>query len=343
MTTHTILHQDNGTDWSLFHGDCVALATSVPDNSVDLSVYSPPFSSLYIYGDSVADMGNTEDDGQFLDQYQFLVREKFRATRPGRISAVHIKDLVYYQNSSTDGSSGLRPLSDEVTRIHLEEGWKLQCRITIWRDPVLERSKTNAHGLLWKTFQADASFCRVGMPEYLMIYRKWPRTELEVALQNPVIHTKRDAPLETWQELASPVWPAQGADWLEGKPWPPVWNYAGPIEPGVRSSGGQSGGGDLDLKSTDTLNVQLARDPAAEKHLCPMPLNITRRAIIMYTNRGDIVWSPFAGVGSEGVSALRLARRFFGTELNPVYYRAAVNHLRAAAKEGEQADLFSIA
>lgn len=342
MTDLTVMNQTSGDDWNLYHGDCVALATQIPDNSVDLTVYSPPFSSLYIYGDSEADMGNTDSDAQFLEQYRYLVREKYRATRPGRISAVHIKDLVYYQGSSGDGSAGIRPLSDEVTRVHLEEGWKLACRITIWRDPVLERSKTNAHGLLWKTFQSDASLCRVGMPEYLLIFRKWPHTDQEAEQQRPVIHTKQDVPLERWQELASPVWPVGTEDWLDGKPLPPVWNYAGQLDPEKGPTRGQSGGGDLDLKATETLNVQQARDPSAEKHLCPMPLNITRRAIVLYSNPDEVVWSPFTGIGSEGVQALRLGRRFIGTELNPTYYGYAAGHLQSASREGQQNDLFAV-
>ncbi len=332
-----VLNQASGKAWSLYHGDCVALATAVPDNSVDFSTYSPPFSSLYIYGDSEADMGNTDGDAEFLEQYRFLVREKLRATRPGRLSAVHIKDLVYYQGSSEDGSSGIRPLSDQVTALHLEEGWKLQCRITIWRDPVLERSKTNAHGLLYKTFRGDASFCRVGMPEYLLVFRKWPKNEAEAEMQKPIIHERDLFPLPVWQELASPVWPAAAT----------VWNYDGAIDivtdnQGVhaKSSGGRSGGGDMDLRSTDVLNVKQAADPNAERHLCPMPLNITTRAISLWSNAGDNVWSPFAGIGSEGVAALRMDRLFFGTELNPNYYESAIKHLDAASKEGTQLSIF---
>lgn len=334
MNTPNILDQHHADDYSVYHGDCVALATSVPDNTIDLSVYSPPFSSLYIYGDSEADMGNTETDAEFLEQYRFLVREKHRATRPGRLSAVHIKDLVYYMGSSSDGTSGIRPLSDEVTRIHLEEGWNLHCRITIWRDPVLERAKTNAHGLLYKTFKSDASICRVGMPEYLLVFRKWPKTEQETALQRPIKHDPAACPLPIWQELASPIWnQAEHPDDMSLVIPATCWNY----QPG------QSGRGDLDLRSTDTLNVKQAQDDKAERHLCPMPLNITDRAITLWSNSGDAVWSPFMGIGSEGVAALRKSRRFIGSELNPNYYQAALGHLAAASRNGVQQDLFALA
>lgn len=337
--TMTVLDQVHGENWSAYHGDCLALATQIPDNSVDITVYSPPFSSLYIYSESEADMGNTENDDEFLEQYGFLVKEKLRATRPGRLSCVHIKDMVYYQGSSVDGASGIRPLSDRITEAHLKAGWNLQCRITIWRDPVLERSKTNAHGLLYKTFRGDASFCRVGMPEYLLVFRKWPKTDEEVALQRPVVHHKDNFQLPIWQELASPIWPAAATCWNYGGPIKTEFDGSGYLR--ATSTGGQSGGGDMDLKATNTLNVQQSRDPSAEKHLCPMPLNITNRAVVLWSNPGDVLWTPFGGIGSEGVQALRMGRKVILTELNPTYFMAAVGHLTSAACEGQQQDIFA--
>lgn len=258
------------------------------------------------------------------------MRELHRVVRPGRLVAIHVKDLVYYQNSSEDGSAGLRAFSDGCTRVHVEEGFSFHCRISIYRDPVLERAKTNAHGLLWKTFQSDASFCRVGMPEYLMVYRKWARPG-EDADVRPVLHPRDRVPLERWQDLASPVWCAHGdemADKSLGYPWPLVWNMTEP------------GRGDNGLPSTDVLNVEAARDEKAEKHLCPMPLNITGRAIELWTNEGDVVFSPFGGIGSEGVAALRAGRRFIGTELHPSYWRQGVKFLEEAERTGRATSLF---
>lgn len=305
-----VLDQYTGRNFSAFNADCVTFARGLPDNSVDMTVYSPPFSSLYVYSESVADMGNVESDEEFIEQYRFLVREKFRITRPGRLTAIHVKDLVYYQNASEDGSSGLRPFSDMCTRVHLDEGWTFHCRVTIFRDPVLERAKTNAHGLLWKTFQKDASFCRVGMPEYLLVFRKWAKPGEDVS---PVTHPRESVPLEVWQDLASPVW-----NWRDG----------------------QSGQGDWDMPATDVLNVKVAKDEKAEKHLCPMPLNITSRALRLWSNPGDVIFSPFMGIGSEGVAALRMGRRFIGTELHPNYYQQAIKFIEAAAKNQDTADLF---
>lgn len=310
-----VIDQAHGEGYAWYNADCVDFVAGLPDNCVDFSVYSPPFSSLYIYSESAFDMGNVADDAEFIERYRYLVREKLRVTRPGRLSAIHVKDLVYYQNSSERGDAGLRPFSDQCTQVHIEEGWTFHCRLTIWRDPVLERSKTNAHGLLWKTFQKDASFCRVGMPEYLLVFRKWAQPGDE-ALVRPVEHPKqgRYETVAPWQDLASPV-----------------WNYRP----------GQSGNGDYDLPATDVLNVKMAADPDAEKHLCPMPLNITRRALDLWTNEGDTVLSPFGGIGSEGVACIGRQRRFIGTELHPIYWRQGANNLRAATPDMD--DLFASA
>ncbi len=308
-----VMDDASGNDWHLYNSDCVKFAQELPDNSVDFMVYSPPFSSLYVYSESEADMGNVDSDEEFIEQYRFLVREKLRVLRPGRLTAIHVKDLVFYQNSSDDGSSGLRPFSDMCTRLHLEEGFTFHCRVTIFRDPVLERAKTNAHGLLWKTFQKDASFCRVGMPEYVLVFRKWAKPG-EEDLVKPVVHPKSEVPLEVWQELAAPI-----------------WNYRP----------GQSGQGDYDMPATNVLNVKCARDDKAEKHLCPMPLNITKRALKLWTNAGDVVFSPFAGVGSEGVASLEMGRKFIGTELHPSYFQQAIKNLTQASKIGVQSDLFA--
>jgi hypothetical protein len=289
--TKHVVDQRHGRSWSAYQADCVPLAMGMPADSVHLSVYSPPFSSLYIYSESAADMGNVPSDEAFFEQYRFLTREMFRITKPGRISAVHVKDLVYYQNESRFGrqSAGLRDFSGDVIRCHQAAGWDFHCRITIWRDPVREMQKTKAHGLLWKTLRADSTFSRVGNPEYLLIFRKWAN---ELEQPEPVEHTKKEFPVGLWQQWASPVW--------------------------------------MDTRETDVLNVKIARDEKDEKHLCPMPLDLTTRALVLYSNPGDVVFSPFMGVGSEGFAALKNRRRFIGTELHPNYYGQACRYLEEA-------------
>lgn len=313
----TILNQQMGEGWTLAHGDCIEAIRDIPDNSIDLSVYSPPFSSLYIYSESERDMGNVDGDEQFMAFYAMLIREKLRVTRPGRLSAIHVKDLVYYQGSSERGDAGIRPFSDMCVAEHIAAGWSFHCRITIWRDPVLERGKTNAHGLLRKTRRADSTFVRVGMPEYLLVFRKWALTDADKALARPVVNP--DYPTELWQQEASPVWDGET-----------IWNYAL----------GQSAKGDFDLPATDVLNVKAAKDADAEKHLCPMPLNISGRAIHVWSASGDVVLSPFAGIGSEGWSALLSGRKFVGIELNPRYFEYACRNLADAEAQSSVGTLF---
>lgn len=300
-----VIDQAGGKNWSAFNADCVPFAQGLPDGSIDFSVYSPPFSSLYIYSESVSDMGNCANDAEFFEQYRYLVREKFRVTRPGRLTAIHVKDLVYYQNSSARGTSGLRPFSDQCTQVHIEEGWDFHSRVMIWRDPVREMQKTKAHGLLWKTLRADSTFSRMGLPEYLLVFRKWAKDGEDV---RPVTHTKESFPVAEWQDYASPV-----------------WNFTR-----------------QDMPETDVLNVKVARSDKDEKHLCPMPLNITRRALRMWSNPGDVVFSPFAGIGSEGVVCMEEGRKFIGTELNPAYWRQSVKNIGSAEDSGSSGDLFSL-
>jgi DNA modification methylase len=160
------------------------------------------------------------------------------------------------------------------------------------------------------------------MPEYLLVFRKWAK-DGEEHLIRPVTHPKTKVPLECWQELASQLWPDT---------YSYGWNY----------SRFQSGKGDRDLRSTDVLNVACARDEKAERHLCPMPLNITHRALQLWSNDGDVCFSPFGGVGSEGVASLRIGRKFIGVELNPSYYAQAIKNLKAEESSGIQMSIFDV-
>lgn len=290
------LGEVHGDSFAAYRGDCVDVVRQLPDASVGLSVFSPPFSGLYIYNDSVADMGNCANDGEFFEHYRFLAHELFRVTKPGRICAVHCKDLVYYKTQR--GTAGLRDFPGELIRAHIEAGFDFHSRVTVWRDPVREMTKTKAHGLLYKQLRADSTFSRQGLPEYFVVFRKWAAEGEE---PDPVTHTHETFPLPQWQSYASPVW--------------------------------------MDTRETDVLNAQ--RDPADEKHICPMPLDLTRRIVTLYSNPGDVVLSPFMGIGSEGVVALKQRRKFVGVELKESYWRQACRHLGAA--EAGAVDLFDAA
>lgn len=298
--TKTILDQATGKNWTAIHGDCIEAMRDLPSNSIDFSVYSPPFSSLYIYSESVRDMGNVSGDEEFHATYLHAVREKFRVTKPGRLTAIHVKDLVYYSNSSSNGDRGLRDFTGDCIRTHQAAGWSYHSRTTIWRCPVREMTKAKPDGLLFKNFRTDAARVRQGLPEYLITFRKWAEGMDDVP---PIVHDPAQFPLETWQSWASPVW--------------------------------------MDTRETDVLNVKVARDEEAEKHLCPMPLDITKRAIALWSNPKDTVLSPFMGIGSEGYAALQLGRRFVGIELKESYYRQAVKYIGEAEEQLDAPSLFS--
>lgn len=277
----------HGDGWTIYNGDCVDVTRQLPDNCIGFSLYSPPFSNLYTYSDSMNDMGNCEDDGEFLRHYGFLVTELYRVLKPGRLVAVHCKDLVNYKGR--DGMAGLRDFPGELIRVHQSAGFAFHSRVTIWKDPVVEQQRTKAHGLLYCQLRKDSTFSRQGLAEYVLVFRK---PAIEGDSVEPVTHTKSDFPLDQWQKWASPVW--------------------------------------MDIDQTNVLNVSQARDDRDEKHMCPLQLDVIERAVGLWSNPGDVVFSPFAGVGSEGHGALRFGRKFVGIELKPSYFRLACKNLDSA-------------
>lgn len=286
-----------GDDWQLFQGDCVEVMRQLPPSSVDFAVYSPPFSNLYCYGDSERDMGNSVDDAQFLKHYRFMVDELYRVLRPGRLAAVHCKDLVNYKGR--DGMAGLRDFPGDLIRVHMAAGFAYHSKVTIWKCPVTEMTRTKAHGLLYKQLRADSSFSRQGLAEYVITVRKWSDGGAnDNELVQPVTHTREEFPLAQWQQWASPVW--------------------------------------MDVDDMDVLNVRQARDSKDEKHMCPLALPIIERCVGLWSNPGDVVLSPFAGIGSEGWQALKMKRRFVGVELKDTYFAHARRNLEEATRSAGQ-------
>lgn len=280
MATIRCMNENHGDSFAAYHGDCVSIVSQMPDASIDFSIYSPPFGSLFVYSESVADMGNSTDE-QFADHYAFLVREKLRVTKPGRLTAVHCSDLP--MTKWKDGAVGIKDFSGDIIRIHEDAGWILHGRRTIWKCPVVEMTRTKHVGLLYKQLQKDSSKSRGGMPDYLMTFIK-PGDNAE-----PIKHTPENFPLDQWQEWASPVW--------------------------------------MSVNQTRVLNVKAARNANDERHLCPLQLDVIDRALVMWSNPGNVVLSPFMGIGSEGYCSLKAKRRFIGTELKAEYFNQACRTL----------------
>jgi hypothetical protein len=293
MASIRCLDEKHGTNWALYHGDCVSVVGQLPDASVGFSIYSPPFTNLFVYSDSAADMGNSATDAEFREHYGYLLRELTRTTKPGRLSAVHCSDLPY--TKWKDGLIGIKDFSGDIIRAHEAAGWVLHSRVTIWRDPVVEMTRTKALGLLYKQLCKDSTRSRQGMADYLLVFRA-PGENAD-----PVGHDKASFPVERWQQWASPVW--------------------------------------MDIRQTNTLNVAVARAAKDERHLCPLQIDLIERAVIMWSNPGDVVLSPFAGIGSEGFVALKKLRKFVGVELKDTYFRTACRNLVGA--EANAVDLFA--
>jgi len=286
------LQQESGEDWTMINGDSVEVIKSIPNNSIGLSVYSPPFSNLYTYSDSQRDMGNSVDDSEFFEHYKYLIGEMLRCTIPGRLCAVHCKDLVSYAGSSENGCAGIRDFSGELIRAHQSAGWQYHSRVTVWKCPKNEMQKTKAHGLLYKQLKRDSSFSRHGMAEYVLLFRKWAKEGEEI---QPVTHTPEDFPLSQWQQWASPVW--------------------------------------MDIDQTNVLNARQARGEGDEKHICPLQLDLIERCIRLWSNPGDVVFSPFGGIGSEPLTALKCDRKALAIELKPTYFNDAVGYLQNAKRQ----------
>lgn len=192
------LNEAHGDNWSLYHADSIDLCSQLPDESIGFAIYSPPFGDLFIYSDSVADMGNSSSGGEFFGHYRFLVDQLMRILKPGRLVAVHCSDLP--TRKWVDGEIGLSPFSDQLSDCHRAAGFILHSRITVWRDPVVEMQRTKALGLLYKQLKKDSAMSRVGMADYVLVFRKPGENKERIG------HTPDGFPVDKWQQWASPVW-----------------------------------------------------------------------------------------------------------------------------------------
>lgn len=197
----TVLDAAQGERFYAVNADCVEFAAGLPDNSIGFSVYSPPFANLFVYSDSERDMGNVADEAEFKALYAHMVREKFRATKPGRLTAVHCSDIP--RTKGKHGSVGLYDFPADIREVHEAAGWTYHSRITVWKDPVVEMQRTKALGLLYKQIQTDSTRSRQGMPDYVLVFRKTPEDEAQA---DKVGQDKSLFPVSMWQQWASPVW-----------------------------------------------------------------------------------------------------------------------------------------
>lgn len=277
----------------ILNGDCVLESKKIPDNSADISIFSPPFPELYVYSDKAEDMNNVSDFTQFESHFKFLIPELKRIVKQGRIVAIHCMDSPVQKGK--EGFIGLRDFSGDLIKWFQEYGFIYHSRVTIWKDPVVEMQRTKALGLLHKTIKKDSSMSRVGIPDYVLIFRNGDGNETPITHQDSD-PTKPDyLPVDLWQKYASPVW--------------------------------------YDINYQNTLQYRSARDGNDEKHITPLQLETIERLLHLYSNEGETCFSPFGGIGSEGFQAIKMNRKSISIELKDSYFVTNVKNHKSISDE----------
>lgn len=290
MTDQYMTDQATGDGWTLLLGDACERLSEFDDETVDLSVHSPPFDSLYTYSPTPRDLGNSSSRQEFLEHYGFVIRELLRLTRPGRLACVHVADVA--TTKATHGVIGISDFSGQIVGAYQQAGWTYVARVTIRKNPQAAAQRTKAQGLMFVQLHRDSAMTRPVHPDYLLVFRK-PGDN-----QTPI---RPDVDNDTWIKWAEAIWD--------------------------------------DIRETDTLNVHVARENTDERHICPLALPLIERCIRLWSNPGELVLSPFAGIGSELYMAIKLGRRAVGVELKPSYWRVAIDNLRRAETHAAQPTL----
>lgn len=286
-----VLEQASGAGWTLYNGDSCDVLKAIPDASVGLSVYSPPFASLYTYTASERDLGNSASYEQFFAHYRFIVGELLRCTLPARRSCVHVQQVT--TTKATHGVIGWRDFRADVVREHVDAGWVYDGEVVIDKDPQAQAIRTKSKALMFVQKNKDSAWSRPAMADYILLFRSPGES---------VAPVNTDVTNEEWIRWARPIW--------------------------------------YGIKETETLNVAEARNEKDERHICPLQLETIRRCLRLWSNPGDVILSPFAGIGSEGYEAVKNGRRFVGVELKPDYFRVAVKNLKHAESQ-TLGDLFA--
>ena len=283
-------------EFAYYCGDCVEVSMGIPDNKADIIIYSPPFFELYVYSDDEKDMNNSANYSQFKEHYAFLLKELKRILKPGRVCAVHCMDLPIQKGK--EGYIGLRDFSGDIIKMHEEAGFIYHSRTTIWKNPVTEMQRTKALGLLHKTIKKDSAMSRVGIPDYVLFFRNEGENEVPITHQDKDFSKPDFLPVDLWQKYASPVW--------------------------------------MDIDYSRTLQYRSGRDNNDEKHITPLQLDTIERILHLYSNEGEVIFSPFGGIGSEGFEAIRMKRKAILIELKDSYFNLGVKTLKSLVDEKKQ-------
>ena len=297
-----LIDQEIGDNFAIYHGDCCEVIDGVPDESIGLCVFSPPFADLYSYSNSERDMGNSKDYNQFFSHFAKLIQDLYRVVIPGRIVVVHCMDLPSMKER--DGIIGVKDFSGDIIRAFQAESFVYHSRTLVWKDPLIEATRTKAIGLMHKQLQRDSTRSRCGLPDYVLAFRKPGENPLPVSHPDGLVHyagsddpggsgVKRSHNI--WRRYASPVW--------------------------------------MDIRQSNTLNKKGAREDDDEKHICPLQLDVIDRCLTLWSNEGETVLTPFMGIGSEVYCSIKAGRKAIGIELKNSYFKQSLKYARQAQSE----------
>ena len=307
--------------YALYNGDCVEVAQSIPSESVDYSIFSPPFASLYTYSDDEKDMGNSRTYSEFFEHYKFLIKEQFRIMKAGRNISIHCMNLP--TSKQNDGFIGINDFRGDLIRAYQDEGFIYHSEVCIWKCPVVAMTRTHALGLLHAQIKKDSAMSRMGIPDYVITMRK-PGENLSPVTgefkyycgESPpegfiktehndgrIVYIPSDSntSVDVWQKYASPVWD--------------------------------------DISQTDTLNFREGRHSDDERHICPLQLDVIERCLTMWSLENETIWTPFLGIGSEAYMSVKMGRKAIGSELKSSYFNLAKRNVEQATKS--QYEMFS--
>ena len=319
-------HEEN---YSIYNSDCMEVITTLEDASIDLSVYSPPFAGLYNYSSSERDFSNCESKEQFLEQYEFLIKEMARVTKPGRINAVHCTDVF-------DNTCRLWDFPHEIIKLHDKYGFEYRNRITIWKEPLKVRMRTMVQSLMHKFIVEDSTKCFTAMPDYVLIFTKKGENQVPVTHEHGLKYYAGEIPvlpniLRAWNN-------ANDSDLNEAQLWEYLnKNFKDHKDPKTNKLSHyiwQRYASSVwdDIRIDNVLPFKQTKEEDDEKHVHPLQLDVIDRIVQLYSNPNEVVFTPFMGVGSEVFSPVSLGRKAIGIELKDSYYKQAILNVKEADK-----------
>jgi DNA modification methylase len=333
MKVKSQLHEKN---YSIYNGDCMDVVTQLPDNSIDHIIYSPPFAGLYIYSSDKRDMSNNESKEAFLQHYEFLIKETARIIKSGRIVAVHCQDVITHTTKHN-----LWDFPHEIIQLHLKYGFTYNNRITIWKEPLEVRMRTMVQSLTHKNIVEDSTRCFTAIPDYVLIFRKAGENKV------PVIHTNGLTDYDYFGE--TPFLPMHTKQYGEYNDFKKKWvKFNGdPALNKLSHITWQRYASSVwdDIRGKNVLPFKETKEEDDEKHVHPLQLDVIDRLVYLYTNAGEVVFTPFMGVGSEVFSPVSMGRKAIGVELKESYYNQAIENMKLADNrfvKAEQESLFDV-